>query len=35
VFYVTYLRNELLRRKGRTILTVLGLAVGVALVARP
>jgi hypothetical protein len=35
VFYVTYLRNELLRRKGRTIVTVLGLAVGVVLVARP
>lgn len=32
VFYVAYLRNELLRRKGRTILTVRGLALGVALV---
>jgi putative ABC transport system permease protein len=32
VFYVTYLHRELRRRLGRTILTVLGLAVGVALV---
>jgi ABC-type antimicrobial peptide transport system permease subunit len=32
VFYLGYLRSELLRRKGRTILTVLGLAVGVSLV---
>ena len=32
VFYLSYLRNELLRRKARTILTVLGLAVGVGLV---
>jgi len=32
VFYLAYLRNELLRRKARTILTVLGLALGVALV---
>jgi putative ABC transport system permease protein len=32
MFYLGYLRSELLRRKGRTILTVLGLAVGVALV---
>jgi ABC-type antimicrobial peptide transport system permease subunit len=32
VFYLAYLRNELVRRKGRTILTVLGLALGVALV---
>jgi putative ABC transport system permease protein len=32
VFYVRYLRSELLRRKGRTIVTVLGLAFGVALV---
>jgi len=32
VFYLTYLRSELVRRKGRTILTVLGLALGVALV---
>lgn len=32
VFYLSYLRNELLRRKGRTILTLLGLALGVALV---
>jgi ABC-type antimicrobial peptide transport system permease subunit len=32
VFYLSYLRNELVRRKARTILTVLGLALGVALV---
>jgi ABC-type antimicrobial peptide transport system permease subunit len=32
VFFLAYLRNELLRRRSRTILTVLGLAVGVALV---
>jgi putative ABC transport system permease protein len=32
VFYLSYLRSELLRRKSRTILTLLGLAVGVALV---
>jgi putative ABC transport system permease protein len=32
VFFITYLRNELVRRKSRTILTVLGLAVGVSLV---
>jgi ABC-type antimicrobial peptide transport system permease subunit len=32
VFHLAYLRNELVRRKARTILTVLGLAVGVALV---
>jgi ABC-type antimicrobial peptide transport system permease subunit len=32
VFYLSYLRSELTRRKGRTILTVLGLSVGVALV---
>jgi ABC-type antimicrobial peptide transport system permease subunit len=32
VFYLSYLSSELLRRKGRTILTILGLAVGVALV---
>jgi putative ABC transport system permease protein len=32
MFYLSYLRNELLRRKGRTILTALGLALGVALV---
>jgi putative ABC transport system permease protein len=32
VFYVRYLRAELMRRKGRTILTLLGLALGVALV---
>jgi putative ABC transport system permease protein len=32
VFYLSYLRSELWRRKGRTILTLLGLAVGVALV---
>jgi putative ABC transport system permease protein len=32
VFFVTYVRNELVRRRSRTILTVLGLAVGVSLV---
>jgi ABC-type antimicrobial peptide transport system permease subunit len=32
MFFLGYLRNELVRRKSRTILTVLGLAVGVALV---
>jgi ABC-type antimicrobial peptide transport system permease subunit len=32
VFYVRYLRNELVRRRGRTIVTMLGLGVGVALV---
>jgi putative ABC transport system permease protein len=32
VFYLRYLRAELLRRKGRTILTLLGLALGVGLV---
>ena len=32
MFFLTYLRAELRRRLGRTILTVLGLAVGVALV---
>jgi putative ABC transport system permease protein len=32
VFYLRYLRAELLRRRGRTILTVLGFALGVALV---
>ena len=32
MFYVRYLGSELLRRRGRTILTVLGLAVGVGLV---
>ena len=32
MFYVHYLRSELLRRRARTILTVLGLALGVALV---
>jgi putative ABC transport system permease protein len=32
MFYARYLRSELLRRRGRTILTLLGLAVGVALV---
>jgi putative ABC transport system permease protein len=32
MFYLSYLKNELLRRKGRTILTLLGLALGVALV---
>jgi ABC-type antimicrobial peptide transport system permease subunit len=32
VFYLRYLRAELTRRKGRTILTLLGLALGVGLV---
>jgi len=32
VFYVRYLRNELLRRRTRTLVTLLGLGVGVALV---
>ena len=32
MFYLGYLRSELVRRKSRTILTVLGLAVGVSLV---
>lgn len=32
MFYLRYLRAELVRRKGRTILTLLGLALGVALV---
>src|SRR5436189_3660267 len=32
VFYSTYLFSELRRRKGRTLLTALGLAVGVGLV---
>jgi ABC-type antimicrobial peptide transport system permease subunit len=32
VFFLGYLRSELLRRKSRTILTLAGLAIGVALV---
>jgi putative ABC transport system permease protein len=32
LFYVTYMLNELRRRRGRTYLTALGLAVGVGLV---
>jgi putative ABC transport system permease protein len=32
VFFVSYMLSELCRRRGRTILTALGLAVGVALV---
>ena len=32
MFYLRYLRSELLRRRTRTVLTVLGLAVGVGLV---
>ena len=32
MFYLRYLRAELLRRRGRTILTLLGLAIGVGLV---
>ena len=32
MFYLRYARSELVRRRGRTIVTVSGLAVGVALV---
>jgi ABC-type antimicrobial peptide transport system permease subunit len=32
VFYLRYIRNELIRRRTRTILTLVGLGVGVALV---
>jgi putative ABC transport system permease protein len=32
VFYLRYVRNELVRRRARTIVTLLGLGVGVALV---
>jgi putative ABC transport system permease protein len=32
VFYLKYMFSELRRRKGRTLLTALGLAVGVGLV---
>ena len=32
VFYLRYLRNELVRRRARTIVTLLGLGLGVALV---
>jgi len=32
VFFLRYLRSELLRRRGRTIVTLLGLGLGVALV---
>jgi ABC-type antimicrobial peptide transport system permease subunit len=32
MFYVRYLRNELVRRRARTIVTLLGLGLGVALV---
>ena len=32
MFYLSYIASELRRRKGRTILTALGLAVGVGLV---
>ncbi len=32
MFYLRYLRNELLRRRARTVLTLLGLGLGVALV---
>jgi ABC-type antimicrobial peptide transport system permease subunit len=32
VFYLSYIRSELIRRKSRTIVTLLGLAIGVALV---
>ena len=33
MLYLTYILAELRRRKGRTLLTALGLAVGVGLVA--
>jgi ABC-type lipoprotein release transport system permease subunit len=32
VFYLRYLRNELVRRRTRTILTLVGLGLAVALV---
>ena len=32
MFYLSYIQSELLRRKSRTILTMLGLAIAVALV---
>jgi ABC-type antimicrobial peptide transport system permease subunit len=32
MFYLSYLRSELLRRKARTVVTLVGLALGVALV---
>ena len=32
MFYLSYIRSELIRRKSRTIVTLLGLAIGVALV---
>jgi ABC-type antimicrobial peptide transport system permease subunit len=32
MFYLTYIRYELSRRAGRTILTAMGLAIGVGLV---
>ena len=32
MFFLGYLRSELLRRRARTVVTVAGLAVGVALV---
>ena len=32
MFYLRYLRNELVRRRTRTIVTMLGLGLGVALV---
>ncbi|HWJ32884.1 MAG TPA: ABC transporter permease [Gaiellaceae bacterium] len=32
MFYLRYLRNELVRRRGRTIVTLVGLGLGVALV---
>ena len=34
MFYVTYMLAELRRRSGRTVLTALGLAIGVGLVIR-
>ncbi len=32
MFYLRYLRNELVRRRARTIVTLVGLGLGVALV---
>ena len=32
MFYVTYMLSELRRRSGRTVLTALGLAVGIGVV---
>ncbi len=32
MFYLTYIGRELIRRAGRTILTAMGLAIGVGLI---